>query len=534
AEKPLADSGDFQFMRARYPFSTDAAVEDGFVFVSDAFVAKAVSPRSRILEARRMAALADLRAVGYGTLLHGLLSGTAATTREALLGAGVLAEADWKHADGTEITLDADKGPSSTVWGRPSFMTPLDELDIGKVSESEKLAYDRFRDTYQNYWRTFIDPIGLRIDVDPAKNRIAFDMAIMPLIDGTDYSDLREKAGDASYVPATADGIAQWTIGIGEKSSLRRDIDGLAGLLGRTDINFSWLGDFAFAGMMGGGAVNDLAILSGEVPEIGERRAGRDRDMVPVLDKAPLYAGVQVKNPLAFAATLAALRGFIQTAAPGMLEWGDGGTYRDVPITRVGAKTSNFDLGHDADLVYAIPAGVFVVSFDRGALDRLIDQVLDGTQVRLPKEGEANASPTQADFRVAVGEDDPSLRTLGYLVMEGEAVRQWQVAHRDAELFVRTFGVLPVGDAGKRKALAYLGFEPAVTQGGAFELAGNGRLTHSIYGTIAEPNLVALPVEGSPLGKLIDGLASLGLQLGFEGEGQTSGLHVTGAWTRTK
>jgi hypothetical protein len=255
--------------------------------------------------------------------------------------------------------------------------------------------------------------------------------------------------------------------------------------------------------------------------------------MVPVLDKAPLYAGVQVKNPLAFAATLAALRGFIQTAAPGLLEWGDGGTYRDVPITRVGAKTSNFDLGHDADLVYAIPGGVFVVSFDRGALDRLIDQVLDGTQAHLPKEGGAKTSPVQADFRVAMG-DDPSLRTLGTLVMEGEAIRQWQVAHRDAELFMRTFGVLPVGDVGKRKALAYLGYEPAVTQGGNFESVGNGRLTHSIYGTIAEPNLVALPIEGSPLGKLIDGLASLGLELGFEGEGPTSGLHVTGAWTRTK
>ena len=99
---------------------------------------------------------------------------------------------------------------------------------------------------------------------------------------------------------------------------------------------------------------------------------------------------------------------------------------------------------------------------------------------------------------------------------------------------MRTFGVLPVGDGGKRKALAYLGYEPAVTQGGNFESAGNGRLTHSLYGTIAEPNLVTLPVAGSPLAKLIDGLASLGLQLGFEGEGATSGLHVTGAWQRTK
>ena len=96
------------------------------------------------------------------------------------------------------------------------------------------------------------------------------------------------------------------------------------------------------------------------------------------------------------------------------------------------------------------------------------------------------------------------------------------------------FGVLPEGDSGKRKALAYLGYEPAVTQGGNFESAGNGRLTHSIYGTIAEPTLVTVPVAGSPLAKLIDGLASLGLHLGFEGEGATSGLHVTGACQRTK
>jgi hypothetical protein len=36
---------------------------------------------------------------------------------------------------------------------------------VTEVSEAEKLAYENFGDGYQQYWKQFIDPVAIRLDV---------------------------------------------------------------------------------------------------------------------------------------------------------------------------------------------------------------------------------------------------------------------------------------------------------------------------------------------------------------------------------
>jgi hypothetical protein len=183
----LSASGDFQYFRGLYP----ADAKRGFVFLSDAFVGRMTGPAFKIAAARRMEAAADLRAVSGAALLHATLEGAPAADAAALVKAGVLAPDELVHADGAAITFDAVRGPRS-AWGAPGRLVPLSEsvAAVTRVSPAEREAYDRFRDSYQQYWRSFIDPIGVEIAPRADGHGWEADARLLPLIDGSEYREL--------------------------------------------------------------------------------------------------------------------------------------------------------------------------------------------------------------------------------------------------------------------------------------------------------------------------------------------------------
>ncbi len=525
-EPSLAKSGDFKYFRAKYPF--DKGAEDGFVFASDAFVAKAVSPRTRILESRRMEALADLRAVNHAALMAAWLDGKPTAEASELVQRGWLSDEELKHSDGRAITLDQKQGARSE-WGDSRFVTPLAELPLTTVSEAEKAAYDAFRTQYQDYWRRFVDPIGVRIDLDVPSRRLAFDMTIMPLISGTKYDELAELSGGARFKPGVAPGTMQWTFAVGKESGLRRELDGVTRFLAGK-LEFSWIGELAFIGVADTMAATDLALLTESVPTAAERERGSEADWAAALDQAPLYAGVEVSNPLAFAATMTAVRALAESTVPGVVTWSEGGKFRDVAITKVTAKVDGFVRNaRSVDFEYALANGIFVLSMERAALERVIDGILDGTgPVALPADKATGGA--QAQF--ATSPDTGGLAAATLLLLEDGAVRQWSKAHRAAELLQRAFGVTTAEER-RSLGLAYLGYDPVVLQGGDFEPSRSG-LKHSLYGSPTAPTLPEVPVAGSPVSRLLGALRSLSLDLGIEGSGADEALHVRGAWTRSE
>ena len=64
-------------------------------------------------------------------------------------------------------------------------MTPLAEIPLDYASQSEKAAYEQWRDQYQRNWRWAFDPIGIRFCVD--ERQISADITVMPLIFNSDY-----------------------------------------------------------------------------------------------------------------------------------------------------------------------------------------------------------------------------------------------------------------------------------------------------------------------------------------------------------
>lgn len=523
AAPSLAKSGDFRYFRTLYPFD---AQEMGFVFISDAFVLAAVGPRAKILQARRTQARAAIAGVNYAMLLHGWFQGAPAQDVKAAIGVGLLSPEDLKTPDGAPIRWTPAQGAWSDVWGRPAALRPLMELPaLTHVTQEEHDAYQGFESTYQRYWRGFIDPIGIRLIRRP-DGGLDLDGRMMPLIERSEYSDLARAVGDVRVaMPDLASGL-RLVMSVAPESRLRRTLDQMGKEFSRkADVGLGWLGDWVAIGFGDNPALWDAALALGDVPAVEQSSTLSDRDTrSAIFAHLPLFVAAHVKDRLAFAATLVAVKKAVEDVAPGIVSWGPGGAHREIPLVTITEGFSGSSIG----LHYAIVNEVFVASLDRATLMARIDQILDGPKARSRAGAMEEIGEGQGVIDFAPQADGHLGRTMLGL-LEAGAVRANRSAARAYAALARGRPGEPVSTA---SALAHLGVEPIHANGGTYSVGADGLVAHSIYGTEFEPVWPPLPVEGAPATAFLKDLASLRMTIGFEGEGASRGLHTTVRWAR--
>lgn len=516
----LSGSGDFRYMRTIYPYDTQA--EDGFVFIGDAFVAKAVGPHTKIAQSRRMRARADLQAVGFASLMFATLEGHPAKSTAELVASGLVAKSEFAHANGEVISLDLARGASS-AWGSLRHMRSLDKVGIDKVTPVEKAAYIEFRDTYQSYWSKFIDPIAVRIKRSPDGKQLDVDARMLPLIEMSEYSDIFEVVGRTVFTPPVLDNGVQWTLAVGQSSWLRA----LPRHIGAT---FDWLGDWVMMGAASHGGFWDYAAYHGEIAALsGARRA---RSWSDGLVDAPLYAGVHMRSPLAAQAVLNDLEG-IARGVPS-LTWRSVFTHKGIKAFAVAAADSKRKrnnhvpiIGEMAFTVYsAAVKDVFLMSLDAATLRWLIDHALAGNMAsRVTSE-----APRQAEFRIEATPRGWINKTLS-ATAESSARKALGRAYQDATTLLRGLGPKPAAgfDAA---AMGFFGYVPQSAQGGRFLHHKDHGVTHTLYGPHQAPKYPRLPSSKGALSGLLSSLEELSLGLSFEGHGASRGLHTTLRWRR--
>jgi hypothetical protein len=516
---PLAESGDFRYFRAKYPF--DPKQEDGFLFASDAFVANTVGPRQKILEARRMLAAADLTAVNSAALLFGWLEGKRPADVRALSKSGLLQKHELSHADGRAIGLEPEAGARS-AWGRPARLVSLLDQDVGMITPAEKASYERFRDTYQEYWRAYLDPIGVRLTRSANGKKLAFDARILPLIESSEYDSLIGEVGEQTVsLPRITSGL-RFVLALGKDAALRQTTNAAAQLFTRrTDLGLSWVGDWVAAGSGDRSGLWDAALVLGVVPSIGHLPP-EGNDLDGVLARTPLWGAVHVKNRLGAVATLMVLRTMADQVVPGQLSWQAVDGRRGVEITRVRLKENDLNRG---EVFYALAKDVLLVSLDRATLDARIDDLLDG---RMPQQ--AGRGDVQSAIELAPDAAGFMGRTLTALI-EAQAYAAHTSASRSYEALARGLPGLPAEPNARRKlALAWLGHEPVSPFAGEFSIGERGLPTHSTRGSELEP---IIPEGGDGPGSVlavVNRLSRLRMTLAFEGKGAHRGLHSTFEW----
>ncbi|MEX1368079.1 MAG: hypothetical protein AB1Z98_33425, partial [Nannocystaceae bacterium] len=513
----LSDEPDLAYMLAR-----DPGEHEGFAFLSDRFIASVVGPAQKVLASRRQRALAELLTPGYAALLYGWLEGEAPPDTKTLVTAGLLDREELRHADGEPIAFEPGAAARS-AWGSPAALTPLIDLSPPvMVTEAERRAYDAFVNGYQSYWRQFIDPVAIRLDLEQDGDEAAavVDVRVLPLISGTDYGDLEEIVGtERIEVPAIDDGL-QMVWAVGAQSDLRRELDRTARMFGGSeDIGLGWLGDWVMAGTLDRNSlVEMIALVDDDIqlpaPPVDSREEGLR--LARHVGRLPVYVAAHVRNPTALISTLTAIRGTVDQVAPGMLRWGEHSRHRDYAIVRIGvdpkAPGEAADYAEAIALYYVQAGGTLIVALDPEVLAAVIDRVVDGGG---PKRGTDSGPQFVMEARLAEGR---ASYTAAAWALQGQANRSQGAARVAAEILLRGDPGLAGPEALTERGLAYFGTYPVSPSGRSdFSLGPHGA-GDPVHGTEIAPAFPELPVERSPIEALVARLTGMQASVAFDRE----------------
>ena len=546
----LADAPDFKYMRA-VVFPLDRATEDGFLYLSDAFIRRLVGPELRIKEKRRLEAVTSLKMLHNAALYHGFEHGPGRPGFDDFVAAGSLRASDLYDPDGGTFSWDSDlRLARSSKYGDLGFLTPLVEIDAGSATPAEKKQYKQFRERYESYWRDYFDPIGVRIKVD---RTIQLELHILPLIELSTYTELREIAG-GEPIPVdlgkfTDETLLRLVVHLKEGERKRSYTSFFSGMAPNVHIGFDWIGDWytfsiedseSFLGLFK--AYYQGGSASREDDEI--RRRAYD------IFKANFAIGVHVKNPMDLVGFLMTLPAWINMVAPDMVLFRQLDPYQGVRIVQIAANPASSwfraeqprggksrrsaaapdpqptsppasQPAVDPDLpavYYAAIGDGFYVSTQAGALRRLIDRIqpAETAMTRPPELIRANLV-----CYVAPGAAQLSRPALQYW-LEQQAL-PLSLRNTAQVYLLGRCGALddrPLDDA----AGAHLGYRLICPDGGTYRYdRETDSAACSVHGSLYSSPRLSAPPEGSPLGKLLDSVDRLLAYLRFTKEG----LHTT-------
>ncbi len=411
----LASADEYVWFRDRY--KRGDAAESALLVLTDATIRRWASPPSRIGEARRVRVAAAMAEV-HARHADELATGKVPVGKPA-------AEADLPAT--ADFVWDAD-GVRSPVDGTPTFLTPLSERPVTRVSPEEKQAYEAFRRTFQDRWRAFFDPIALRLSF--ADGKLGADLTVMPLVVESEYKDLHDLTRDAALAPTAGDAhegaLFHVAAAFGKHSEMSRMFSREAGPFAQQ------LGADPL-GWIGGGVAlyAEQDPFWKEIGDAGKAEAFGEENFY----RLPLVLHVDVKDPLKLAAFLTALRAMADGSAPGMVRW-ETKTWHDQPYVRI-APTGGSGIPEKASLSYAAMPDAFVLSLREDLVQRAIDRRADR------KQG-----------KVDPARDRPWLGTSLGLRMERDAVdvitRTWSGSASD-ELRGAAWSALPILNEWKRR-----------------------------------------------------------------------------------
>jgi hypothetical protein len=297
----LADAPEYVFFRDRY--RRDEQGEEGLLVLTDAALRRWVGPRLRIGASRRTQAAAWLADAQCAKLAFD--SGDT----EAVLPRGL--------PDGSELVWN-DDGARSERWGTTTFLTPIAELDLVRVTPAERDSYERFRQRYQGGWRAWFDPIAVRLV--RRGSALEADVTVRPLIGGSDYREWMDVVGEARLAPDACDphagALGQFAMALDTRSQQARFVSSLLVGAGPEPLEdaLDWIG-----GGLGVYAEPDDELMAGW-------RAAKSQDEEDLwleehLGQLPLALHVESKSPVKLALFMTSLRALVEQSAPDLLRW---------------------------------------------------------------------------------------------------------------------------------------------------------------------------------------------------------------------
>ena len=529
----LAKSLDFVYIRTMYPVADKK--EDGFVFLSDAFIRALTGPRLRIAEKRRVEAVTSMEMIKNAALLYlWEKPGSAVPALEKLYQGGFL---DSKHVytePGDRIEWDpATFTARSERYGRMGFLTPNVELDVTKVTTKEKEDYERFRQSYQNYWRRYFDPIGIRIT---AGREMSLSVTILPLINDSQYNELRTHIGGKTIplepLHPGRPAILGFTAHANPKSWLVEMVEGMAKTQSMEDTSGDLIGGRGWIGERIDFWIEDSDALA-------ETMKG---DSDAAVFTIPMVLALEIIDPAGPAAFLERFLTESRVDSAPVLEGDLTEPYKGLRFTRIrpipGRSGRLIPDVKEADrdkvaLYYGMIGRFLYISTSLSVLHGLVDALPTNRSASEPSQpadsparqpasrpaGEPGHLALRFDVEQARKSRDALFAILAghaWEAEEGHLTNMWLLAH--------TVGIGPKAAVSAERAL---GFNIESSLGNTYTYdAARDEVVGSNTGSLwSRKKLDGLPAD-SPLNRLLTGIRRIEARLAFTREGLKSELTV--------
>lgn len=351
----LASQPEYTYFRDRY--RRGEGDETALVVLSDAAIRRWCSPRWRIADSRRTqaaAVLAELQARSVDSLMSPKGNFGPIEVPNPIIDLG-------------QVRL-TPRGVYSSIYGYDAMLTPIVELPIDSVSQQEAGAYKRWRDTYQQNWRWFFDPIAVRLST--RANKVTADLTVVPLIWATDYRDWVDIARGVKLAADAGDphdALLHLIVAINTNSAMfKQGGEFAANLAPGLKVNpLGWMG-------------RSVALYLDDDPFWTDLAKAKDPNqfLQKNFGRLPLAIRAEVSNGLQLTAFLVALRGFIEQTAPDMTVWEnlkhDGQSYVKISPS-VKAKGQQPALA-DAAIYYAASGSALLITPNEALLCRALDR----------------------------------------------------------------------------------------------------------------------------------------------------------------
>jgi hypothetical protein len=528
--KALADSLDFQYMRT--VFRLEDEKEDGFAFLSDAFIRQLVGPASKIKEKRRLEALASLYMKTNEALFAAWETGQLPGEEKQLVAATVLKPEELYAPDGKTIVWDGGRKVAvSDLYNTLHFATPLVEIPIDLVTPTEEADYRTFRLQYMGLWRQYFDPIGMRFHLTDKQVRV--ETYILPLVATSQYNELRRRTGGGTanldvngYSPKT---IFQYVMHLSPDAPERNDLSRGLGIIGANQ-KLDWLGKWFMIRFDDSPVYGELAKLQMryELDPDAERNRDWKRETELVF-QMPATIGVDIKNPLVFAGVLTALRAAVMNAAPNMVTWETlPDKYKDIPIVRIQAtpkgELARWVNGEDRKepflpAVYYINLdGAFYASLRAEPIKDLIDRSVLRKEGKLPKP---ELVPINNSLYLAPAALERTKEYLSYY-LEYQSHRQalgnlpiWHVLYRGGLLAPDA-----TAETKQQMAMRFFGYVPVSPDATGYNYERKtDEVVNARHGSLRKQTQHAGVAQTSPLEHLLQEFRTIRADLRFKEDG---------------
>lgn len=246
----LAAATDYQYMTAVHPPANEA--DDGYLYLSDAFLRYLFSPGFKIGERRRKQSLNHLVMLNNASLFWRLEYGTTPGNLEELIAGRFIGRDKLICPQGGAYSFDPASDTSvNSVFNRIKYLTPIRELNVLQVSAAEEKEYERYLARYEGYWKDYFTPFALRFST---KGNLNVEYCLLPFQNSADWTGVRDLLSKEQsrqlelHEPAKSVIASADLLSAGETiRDVLRGLPGVAAVLQDdptlTDLN--WLGDHA-------------------------------------------------------------------------------------------------------------------------------------------------------------------------------------------------------------------------------------------------------------------------------------------------